>query len=88
MKAADFPVLDRPHDDQTPGRVVCDEYGSLEPYLDEIDYWCSMPVRLVVTCGVGLHVEIGPYSVDPEDIELLRKAIAGYDACRRTERTL
>jgi hypothetical protein len=65
-----------------------DEYGSLEPYVDEIDYWCTMPMRLALTCGAGLGLEIGPYTLDSEDIELLRRAIAGYDACRRTERPL
>lgn len=39
-----------------------------------------------LSTGAGIGIEIGPYTLDSEDIELLRAAIAGYDACRQTER--
>lgn len=87
MRPPDFPVLDSAREN-TEGRLVFDEYGSLEPYVDEIDTWFDMPVRLALTAGAGLVLELGPYTLDHEEIQLLRKAIAEYDKVKATERTL
>lgn len=61
------------------GRVVFDHFGYVEPHLDEVDGWCSMPLRLVHDQAAGWHLELGPYDLDRSDIELLRRAIAAYD---------
>ncbi len=44
-----------------------------------------MPVRLVHDQGAGWHLELGPYSLDRDDIERLREAIASYDAATRPQ---
>jgi hypothetical protein len=78
---SDFPILDSPRagDPYTyPGRAILDFHGYIEPYVDEMDYWVAMPVRLVHTVD-GLGIEIGPYSLDAADIMRLRAAIASYD---------
>lgn len=77
----DFPVLDAPRTD--PGRVVVDELGHLEPRIDETDWWCRMPVRLVISQGIGWSLELGPYELDERDIRQLRAAIAAYDLATR-----
>lgn len=81
MTTADFPILDatRPGPDQHGGRTIIDTLDPIEPFLDETDYWCSMPLRLVHSQLAGVGIELGPYSLDHNDIERLRAAIAVYD---------
>lgn len=77
----DFPILDavRLPPDQPGGRTIIDTLGHLEPFLDETDYWCSMPLRLVHNQLAGIGIELGPYSLNANDIDQLRAAIAAYD---------
>jgi hypothetical protein len=78
----DFPVLDSPRTGDLftyPGRAILDVHDSIEPYVDEMDYWVAMPVRLVHLDTAGLCIEVGPYTLDSGDIERLRAAIASYD---------
>jgi hypothetical protein len=83
----DFPILDSERNgDNDPGRIVIQEHGAIEPYLPEIDYWCTMPVRLVYTVGLGGVIEIGPYTLNRDDIARLRAAIADYDTGARLMR--
>lgn len=76
-----FPTLDAPrtHANLEFGRVVFDHLGFIEPYIEETDSWITMPMRLVHDQAAGIHLEVGPYSVDSRDIERLRAAIAAYD---------
>lgn len=74
---ADFPVLDG-NRDMTEGREVISELGELEPFIDEIDGWVSMPVRVSCTPGAGIVLEIGPYTLDARDIAGLGDAIRRY----------
>jgi hypothetical protein len=77
---SDFPVLDAPRTTEF-GRVIFDEFGEIEPYIDEMDSWIAMPVRLVHDQAAGCHLEVGPYSLDRRDIQRLREAIAAFDRC-------
>lgn len=80
----DFPLLDGPYTvgNTELGRVILDDLGVIEPHLDETDSWVTMPLRLVHDQAGGLHLECGPYSLDPKDIDRLREAIRQYDASR------
>jgi hypothetical protein len=76
-----FPVLDAPRlfANNQLGRVIFDSFGDIEPYVEEADYFIAMPVRLVHDQGAGWHLELGPYSLNGDDIERLRAAINSYD---------
>ncbi|OBK09163.1 hypothetical protein A5637_30425 [Mycolicibacterium fortuitum] len=74
----EFPTIDR-LDSETASRVVVDVFGHIEPRIDETDWWCRMPVRLVHNGGAGWCIEVGPYEVAEVDIETLREAISAYD---------
>ena len=51
----------------------------VEPYIDETDYWCSMPVRVSHAPTAGVVIELGPYTpIDPRDIARLRAAIRSW----------
>jgi hypothetical protein len=82
MTDTDFPVLDgpRPFADGSLGRSVIDSYGFVEAYVEEMDDWTSMPLRLTHDQGSGFQLELGPYTLDVCDIAKLRAAIAGFDA--------
>ena len=71
-----FPILDSPHDN-TGGRVVIAEYGLLQPRIDETDWWCAMPLRLAIG-DPGLVLEIGPYSLDEQEVARLQAALSAY----------
>lgn len=77
----DFPLLDadRAVANAELGRDVIAELGAVEPHIDELDSWCTLPLRLVVDQAAGMHLEIGPYSITGDDIERLRAAIKAYD---------
>jgi hypothetical protein len=76
-----FPVLDAPrlYANNQLGRVIFDRFGDVEPYVEEVDSWIAMPLRLVHDQGAGWHLELGPYSLNGDDIERLRAAINSYD---------
>jgi hypothetical protein len=77
----DFPVLDAPrtYANEELHRCIFDVFGGIEPYIEEIDTWISMPLRLAHDEAAGWHLELGPYSLDRGDIRRLRAAIAAYD---------
>jgi hypothetical protein len=78
----DFPVIDCPRAGDSfyyPDRAILGVHGRIEPYHEPADYWVSIPVRLVHTAGGGFGIELGPYLLDGDDIDLLRAAIASYD---------
>lgn len=79
MSSNDFPVLDAPRADST----VLDAYGMTEPYVDEMDHWVPMPVRLTYSQGQGFCIEVGPYTFAHQDIAVLRRAIIGYEQATR-----
>jgi hypothetical protein len=76
-----FPLMDstREISNAEYHRDIQDNLGYVEPYLSEVDNWCSMPVRVSHNTAAGWHIELGPYDLDRADIELLRRAIAAYD---------
>jgi hypothetical protein len=82
MTDTDFPVLDGPRafSNSTLGRSVIESFGFVEAYVEEMDDWTSMPVRLVHDHASGFQLELGPYTLDVCDINVLRAAIAGFDA--------
>jgi len=77
----DFALLDATYEaaNSELGRDVVAELGVIEPRIDETDTWCRVPMRLVYDQAAGLHIELGPYSLDPGDIDRLREAIRRYD---------
>jgi hypothetical protein len=44
-------------------REVIEDLGTVTPYAENLDQWCSMPVRLVWNEAGGLQVEAGPYTL-------------------------
>lgn len=83
MTEPDFPVLDsdRAHANKEYARVVLDFLGYIEPYVEEVDSWVSMPVRLAHDQAGGLRLEIGPYTLAAADTLRIRDAIRSYDTC-------
>jgi hypothetical protein len=77
----DFPILDapRPIADSELNRDVLREFGNMCAYIEEIDYYAELPVRVVYDQGSAFHIEVGPYSLDGRDINRLRAAIAACD---------
>lgn len=77
----DFELLDAPRTEANAelGRVIYDTFGFVEPYIEETDSYCSMPLRLTFDQAAGWHLECGPYDLDAADILALRQAIAAYD---------
>ncbi|ODR03783.1 hypothetical protein BHQ15_17800 [Mycolicibacillus koreensis] len=77
-----FPSLDAPRATANTeyNRDIIDILGHIEPYVGEVDYWCSMPIRLTHNQAAGFILEVGPYDLDRADIDALRAAIVAYDA--------
>lgn len=77
----DFAILDAPRAgaNRELGRAIIDYLGCIEPAIDEIDAFCSMPIRLVHNDAMGFGLEVGPYDLGGSDIERLRAAINAYD---------
>jgi hypothetical protein len=59
-------------------RLVLEDHGAIEPHIDELDSYCSMPIRLTHNAA-GIHLEVGPYDLDDSDVARLRAAITAYD---------
>lgn len=69
---------DRP--DQDPegcARHVLDETKATFR-VDQTDQWVTMPLRTVITDGLGFAFEIGPYSIEGADARHLINALATY----------
>ena len=82
----DFPVLDAERDDAD-GRTVIAELGKIQPHVDEIDDWVTMPLRVAHTPLAGIVIEVGPYTLDRTDVERLHAALRGYDNAAGASRT-
>lgn len=84
MTDTEFPILDatRPSHEEF-GRAILDVFDPVEAYITEADSWVAMPLRLVHNQAAGFHLECGPYEFDRADIEVLRRAIAAYDAATK-----
>lgn len=77
-----YPVLDAPRtfaDTELSRVVINDQLAPIEPHIEETDWYVTLPLRIVYDQGAGVHIEIGPYSMDGRDIERLRAAITAYD---------
>jgi hypothetical protein len=82
-----FPELDSTRTEANcPGHQIISEHGTIEPFVDEMDTWVSIPVRVAVNAGAGLCIEVGPYTLGRQEIDRLRAAIFDYDVCRASER--
>lgn len=81
LQMADFPLLDADYTAATTdlNRTVLNTLDPIEPAIDETDTYCTIPIRLVHDTAAGLHLELGPYTIDHTDIERLRNAIHAYD---------
>lgn len=75
-----FPILDadRDHANREYHRCILDFIGHVEAYVDEMDSWVAMPVRLVHTTAGGFGIELGPYSFDIADVRVMQAAIESY----------
>ena len=78
-------VLDRPRptDDGglpliDPDREVLAHSGYLLPTDERTDEFVGMPVRVSDLAGVGIVLEIGPFTLDPRDVARLVDAIGAY----------
>lgn len=83
-----YPILDGPRanaDAELSRFVIDDELQPVTPWIDETDSYVELPLRVVYHQGSGVHVELGPYSMDESDIERLRAAITAYDTARGAE---
>lgn len=80
MMISEFPVLDadRPVADAEHNRTIVAVFDPVEPYLEEIDSWCAMPLRLTHDRLDGWQLELGPYTLDLTDIRQLSHAINAY----------
>jgi len=77
---ANFPILDSElRDELTDGRTLLSEHGAIDPYVVDMDDWCSMPVRVSHNDSAGVVIEIGPYTLDHYDVNHLRAAVRAYD---------
>lgn len=85
-RTADFPVLDAPRDfdNREYHRHIIKDFGYIDPYISEIDYWTSMPVRLIHDTAGGYRIELGPYSLSRYDVNCLREAIAAFNEVSAT----
>lgn len=81
MTTPDFPILDAPRTEANTElyRTILDYFGVIEPHVDELDNYITMPLRLAHNAATGFCIEIGPYDLDHNDIDRLRAAIAAYD---------
>ena len=79
-----FPILDAPRNvaNAEHNRVIMDSFGHVEAFVEEVDSWCALPIRLVHDQAAGFAIEVGPYSLDRASINVLRAAIAAYDEAR------
>lgn len=75
-----FPTIDYARDgDKDEHRDILDDLGAIEPYLDETDWWCRIPVRITHSCLSGVCIELGPYTLGENEVERLRSALRSYD---------
>ena len=70
-------------DYEDPETATVEEFGALEPYLAETDFYVALPVRLAHGCLSDWVIEVGPYTLSRQDVETLRQAISAYDSVRR-----
>ncbi|CAA0136115.1 Uncharacterised protein [Mycolicibacterium vanbaalenii] len=84
MTTSRYPALDDSRSFATAelDRMVLEEHEAIEPHVDELDSYCSMPIRLTHDAA-GLHMELGPYDLDARDVARLRAAINAYDRHER-----
>lgn len=59
----DFPVLDTDRSTIPGGegtKTELADLGMIEPYVDEMDWWCRLPVRVTHGYVSGVCIELGP----------------------------
>ena len=79
-----YPIHDADRGD-SPGRVVIEELGHIEPYVEERDSWAVLALRVSINQGSGPDLEIGPYTLDRCEVEKLRAVITVYDRITRPQ---
>jgi hypothetical protein len=75
-------VLDDPRifADEQLDREIVEDCGTVKPFAEDLDQWCTMPFRLVWDEAGGLQLEVGPYTLGGHGIDLLVSAIGRYYA--------
>ncbi|MDW5609729.1 hypothetical protein [Mycolicibacterium sp. D5.8-2] len=76
----DLPILDAPRD-KVHYRTVLHDVGHIEPFLDEIESWVALPVRVTHNPITGIVLELGPYSIARDSLTQLREALDVADYC-------
>src|SRR6476659_3237173 len=69
-----FSTVDWPREES----VVLQDYGLIEPYVEETDSWVALPVRLTLTQGGGETIELGPYNLGRTELRVLYEAIMAW----------
>jgi hypothetical protein len=59
-------------------RDVVEEHCIIEPSDERVDFFASIPVRSVITAGCGPAIEIGPFTLDDNDIVKLYNALSAH----------
>ena len=59
-------------------RDVVEEHCVLEPLDERVDFFTTIPVRSVITAGCGPAIELGPFSLDDNDIVRLYNALGRH----------
>lgn len=72
---------DRSNPEEYMGRQVIAESPAPWPRDARTDFSVKLPVRVVVTSGVGVALEVGPYDFDDVSVQMLKQAIALYERC-------
>jgi hypothetical protein len=78
----DWPVLDDPRTlpNEWGDRDVLEDFGSVNPYAEDLDRWCLLPMRLVWNSAGGLGLEVGPYTLHTHAIDAVASVLTSYYA--------
>ncbi len=69
---------DRSGDNEHLMRVVLSEHAILDVRIPEVDQWAKLPLRITHDAVFGPVLEIGPYSLDRDEVGKLSDAVDAY----------
>jgi hypothetical protein len=75
-----YPLIDadRTESEEEVGRQVFHDFGEIEPYCPDTDFWCRVPIRLSHNQAAGEVIEIGPFDLGKREIAVLKRAIDAW----------
>ncbi|ORL35004.1 hypothetical protein [Prescottella equi] len=75
-----FPLLDYDREAASDDhqRVVIHDCGAIELFVDEMDGWVTLPLRIAHNQAAGYVLEFGPYTFSDSDLPALVKAVQQY----------